>query len=106
MSVRLACELDEEPTYEESAKLFATAAAQGHAYAQWCHGLNLLSGRGITQNRELGLLMIKKSAEGWFEGAIKFLADAYAGGTHGFPKDEEESARWWKRLSDQRLVRY
>jgi hypothetical protein len=103
---RLACELDEEATFGESAKLFALAAGQGHVYAKWCHGLNLLSGRGIAQDRELGLSNIQESADGKFEGAIKFLADAYGSGTHGFPKDEEESARWWKRLSEKNLVRY
>ncbi len=103
---RLACELDEEATAEESAELFALAAAQGHVYAKWCHGLNLLSGRGCRQDCSLGLSNIQESADGKFEGAIKFLADAYASGTHGFAKDEQESARWWKLLSDKNLVHY
>jgi TPR repeat protein len=103
---RLACELDEETSFEESAKLFALAAGQGHVYAKWCHGLNLLSGRDILQDRELGLSNIQEAAVGKFEGAIKFLADAYGSGTHGFPKDEQEAARWLKRLSDRGIVRY
>ncbi len=102
----LACEIDEPATREESARLFAEAAVAGHAYAKWCHGLNLLSGTGIEKNEELGLAYIRESAEQKFEGAISFIVDAYAAGTHGYPKDVETSARWRKKLMDKKLIRY
>ncbi len=84
----LACELYQEPTYEESSKLFKTAAEQGHTYSKWCHGLNLLSGCGIEKDVTLGLKFIEAAGNEKFEGAIQFLAHAYAEGTHGYPKDE------------------
>jgi TPR repeat protein len=102
----LACELDEEPTIERSAALFEKAAESGHAYAMWCHGLNLLGGRGIEKNKEEGLSFINRSAELKFEGAIKFMAEACASGTYGQEKSEEASALWWKKLSDPGLVHY
>ena len=102
----LAVELDEEPTLERSAALFKEAAEAGHAYAMWCHSLNLLSGRGIEKNEQEGLSYIKKSAELKFEGAIKFVADAYANGTHGYNKDEEASALWWKKLTSPGVITY
>jgi len=102
----LACELYEEPTLEKSAFLFKKAAEAGHAYAMWCHGLNLLSGRGIEKNEEEGLSFIQRSAELKFEGAVKFVADACANGTYGYHKNQEESALWWKKLSDPHLIHY
>ncbi|MCU7934737.1 MAG: hypothetical protein KZQ99_07645 [Candidatus Thiodiazotropha sp. (ex Dulcina madagascariensis)] len=102
----LACDLDEAPAEKQSAKLFKEAAEAGHAYAMWCHGLNLLSGRGIEKNEAEGLSFIQHSAELKFEGAIKFVADAYASGTYGYQKNQEESALWWKRLSDPYLIHY
>lgn len=102
----LACILDEEPTLVESASLFKEAAEAGHVYSKWCHGLNLLSGRGIQKNKELGLSYIKEAGEAKFEGAIKFIADAYANGTYGYPKDEEKSAIWWKKLSNKDVIGY
>jgi len=102
----LASELYEEPTLERSASLFKEAAEAGHAYAMWCHGLNLLSGRGIEKSKEDGLSFIQRSADLKFEGAIKFIADAYANGTYGYEKSEEESALWWKKLSEPGLIYY
>ena len=101
-----ACELDHESRFEESSAFYRAAAAQGHAYAQWCYGLNLVNGQGVPKDPQLGVSYILRSGEGKFEGAIRFLAEAYANGTHGFPKDEEASAAWWKKLSDKALVRY
>jgi TPR repeat protein len=102
----LACTLDEEPTMVESASLFKEAAEAGHVYSKWCHGLNLLSGRGIAKDEDLGLAFIKEAGDEKFEGAIKFIADAYANGTYGYPKDEEKSAIWWKKLSHKDVVHY
>ena len=102
----LARNLDKEPTLERSAELFRSVANSGHAYAMWCHGLNLLGGRGIEKNEGLGLSFIQRSAELKFEGAVKFMADACANGTYGQEKDEEVSALWWKKLSDPSLIHY
>jgi len=104
----LACELDhdEEATKEEPARLFAQAAEAGHVYAQWCHGLNLLSGCGIEQDAARGLAFIRAAAERHFEGAITFVAEAYATGTHGYPLDLEAAARWRKELMRKDLITY
>ena len=102
----LACTLDEEPTLVESASLFKEAAQAGHIYSKWCHGLNLLSGRGVSKDEKLGLSFIKEAGEQNFEGAIKFIADAYAHGTYGYPKDEEKSAIWWKKLTGKDIIHY
>ena len=102
----LACEIDEEPTLAESASLFKEAAEAGHSYSKWCHGLNLLSGRGIEKNEKLGLSFIKAAGDEKFEGAIYFIADAYASGTYGYPKDEGKSAMWRKKLSHKDVIHY
>lgn len=88
--------LGDEP--ELSAHWFRLAAEQGHAHAQWVHGLNLLAGRGLTQDRQLGCTWIERAAQGRFVGAMAFLADAHAAGHHGFPRDEAQ-ARYWREQS-------
>lgn len=102
----LACELDGPETAAESARLFQAAADQGHPYALWVHGLNLLGGKGVPPDKEQALRVILQAAQKNFEGAIRFLADAYAHGDYGFEKDEELAAAWRQRLSDQALIRY
>lgn len=102
----LACELDAEPTIRESAELFKAAAEQGHSYSKWCHGLNLLGGRGIDKNEALGLRYIEEAANEKFEGAIQFMCNAYSNGTYGYPKDEGVAASWWTRLKDKDVIRY
>lgn len=82
---------------EASAHWFRLAAEQGYAQAQWVHGLNLLAGRGREQDRELGYSWIIRAAEGRFVGAMQFLAEAYAAGSHGFPHARRwrgDSASW------------
>lgn len=79
---------------EASAHWFRLAAEQGYAQARWVHGLNLLAGRGREQDRELGYSWIIRAAEGRFVGAMQFLAEAYAAGSHGFPHDEALARRW------------
>lgn len=103
---RLACILDEEPTVVRSAELFQEAAEAGHAHAMWCHGLNLISGRGIERNEAAGLEFIRRSAELKFEGAIQFVSHCYMVGGHGFPKEEAKAAEWWKKLSDPDVIGY
>lgn len=102
----LACNLDEEPTIVESASLFKEAAEAGHTNSKWCHGLNLLTGRGLQKDQELGLSFIQEAADAKFEGAIRFIIEAYATGTYGYQKDEEKSAIWWKKLSDKNVIGY
>lgn len=102
----LACELDAEPTIQESAELFKAAAEQGHCYSKWCHGLNLLAGRGIEKDEAQGLRFIEEAANEKFEGAIQFLCNAYTNGTYGYPKDEGVAASWWAKLKDKDVIRY
>ena len=103
---RLACELDETETSKRSAELFKEVAEAGYPYAMWCHGLNLLSGKGLPQDKEAGLVYIREAAERKFEGAIHFVSAAYGSGAHGFPVDPEAAAKWWKNLGRQDLIRY
>lgn len=99
----VACELDnDEATKKEAAAMFKQLAEKGHAHAQWCHGLNLISGAGGITDEVHGIDYVKKSAEGYFEGAIEFLAEAYAAGNFGFERDDALAARWWKKLSSQK----
>ncbi len=103
---RLACELDEDGTREESARLFKHLAEKGHAYAQWCHGLNLLAGLGLPQDETAGVAFIVRAAEGRFEGAIKWMADVHAQGTYGFKQDEGRAAEWMKKLGRGDTIPY
>ena len=103
----LACELDHAAdTIKESSELFKQAAQQGHTYAKWCYGLNLLSGRGVEKNQSLGLRYIEEAANEKFEGAIQFLSHAYASGTYGYPTNEEIAATWWAKLRDGDVIHY
>jgi TPR repeat protein len=91
---------------EKSAYWFRLAAEQGYAYAQWVHGINLLSGSGVPRDEALGLDFIRRSAEGRFEGALQFMADAYAEGSNGFPKDEDLATQWRERLRAPDVISY
>jgi TPR repeat protein len=102
----LGCELDQHPTVAESSRYFREAAALGHTYAKWCHGLNLLSGRGVEKNDTQGLILIRQAAEEKFEGAIQFLSHAYAQGSYDFPKSAELAAEWWAKLKDKDVIPY
>jgi TPR repeat protein len=77
-----------------------------YAYAQWVHGLNLLNGTGIPADVELGLQFIRKAADGKFEGAIKFVADAYAQGRYDFPRDEALAQQWLAKLDSAEIIGY
>lgn len=102
----LAGEIYSESTMQESTALYKSAAEQGHAYAKWCYGLNLLSGQGTEKNEALGLKYIEEAAEQKFEGAINFLSQAYASGTYGYTKDEAIAASWWAKRKDKDLIHY
>jgi TPR repeat protein len=102
----LGCELDQEPTLNESTAYFRSAADQGHPYSMWCYGLNLISGRGTEPDKNLGLHFIERSAEANFEGAIQFVSHAYAQGTYGYEKNEKKAASWWAKLKGQDVIRY
>jgi TPR repeat protein len=94
----VACELDEDTaTKGEAARIFKQLAEKGHAHAQWRHGLNLISGIGGTTDEARGIDYVKQSADGSFEGAIEFLAEAYAAGNFGFERDDALAAQWWKK---------
>ena len=89
-----------------SAYWFEKSALQGYPYAQWVHGLNLLNGSGVEGSEALALDFIRRAAEGRFEGAIQFVADAYAAGTHGYPKDEAQAEIWRRRLDEPGVMTY
>ena len=91
---------------ELSAHWFKLSAEQGYPYAQWVHGLNLMNGTGMEKDPQLGLQYIQRAADGKFEGALQFVADAYAEGKHGYSKDPELSQRWRSKLSDLDVTGY
>ena len=97
-------ELDHDP--EQSARWFRLSAEQGDRYAQWVHGLNLLAGDGLPKDEPLGLKFIESAAAGRFEGALRFLADAYAEGRYGYPKDEKQAESFRQRLLDPDVVSF
>ena len=97
-------ELDHDPG--QSAYWFRLAAEQGDPYAQWVHGLNLLFGRGLQKDEALGLQFIERAAAGKFEGALKFLADAYATGAHGYSRDETKAEFFRVRMLDVDVIGY
>ncbi len=103
----LAWELDyDKDTVEEPAALFKEAALPNHAYSQWCHGLNLIVGRGCEKNRDEGIRYIQLAAEKKFEGAIQWMANTLSQGTYGFEKDEEEASRWQRMLAHKDVIPY
>jgi TPR repeat protein len=89
-----------------SATWFAKSAAQGYAYAEWVHGLNLLQGVGLPRDEVLGLAFIRRAAEGKFEGAIQFIVDACENGTHGHARDPNAATAWREKLNDPGLISY
>jgi TPR repeat protein len=102
----LGCELDQEPTLQESSCYFEQASALGHTYSKWCYGLNLLSGHGTEKDEARALPLIRQAAEEKFEGAIRFVSDAYSHGTYGFPQNKELAAEWWSKLKDKDIIHY
>ncbi len=84
----------------------AAAAADDHPYANWCIGLDHISGSGVPRDEAKATAYIERAAELFFEGAIRFLADAYALGQHGYPIDQAVSASWHRKLTDKRLVAF
>jgi TPR repeat protein len=89
-----------------SAQWFERSALQGYAYAQWVHGLNLLSGHGLQRDAALGLDFIRRAADAKFIGAMEFVADAYASGVHGYPKDEAAAQDWRTRSLQPGVMHY
>ena len=101
---RLSLRLYDKGEFIAAAKYCRRAADGGHAYANWCFGLDLLSGKGVARDEALGLSHIRIAAELYFEGALKFMADAYTLGQYGFPVDTAEAASWHRKLSDPRVI--
>jgi len=97
-------DLGEDP--QQSAAWFRKSAEQGYAYAQWVHGLNLLKGEAVPRDDKLGIEYIQKAAAGKFEGALEFIANAYAEGQHGFPRDESRSQTWRAKLKEPGVIGY
>lgn len=86
--------------------LYKKAAEAGHAYAMWCYGLDLMSGSGGEEDQQEGLRQIEKAAHLKFEGAIQFMANAYASGQYGFTKDDRRAAEWFREMGSPDLIRF
>jgi TPR repeat protein len=92
---------------KKAALLFKRAAEARHPYAQWIHGNDLLFGRnGIEHNEELGLKLIRESAEAKFEGALVSMVEIYENGSYGFPRDEAKAREWREKLNDPDVIGY
>ncbi|HTO84727.1 MAG TPA: hypothetical protein VMQ73_21070 [Methylomirabilota bacterium] len=89
---------------QQSAHWFRLSAEQGHVYAQWVNGLNLLCGSGLPRDATLGLQFIERAAAGRFEGALAFLADAYATGKYGYLRDEEKAEALRRRMREPDVI--
>lgn len=71
---------------QRAADLFAKAAIANHPKAKWIHGIALVHDKSSsTEIINLGISLIKSSAEDHFEGALRSLAGFYAKGEFGFP---------------------
>jgi|GEM_PF-1850906 len=100
----LACELDDDGVFERSSDLYFEAASDGHLYAMWCYGLNLMHGRGVGQNYSEGLLYIQRAADLNFEYAINFFINAFKHGHYGLVQDDELVDFWQNKLLAAGLV--
>ncbi|SLN68892.1 hypothetical protein ROA7450_03713 [Roseovarius albus] len=96
----------ESQNYEEAASLYQKAASSGHVYAKWCYGLALIAGRGVEKDEVSGLKQIEESAAQKFEGAIQFMANAYAGGLYGYSQNTSEAAKWQRMLGSEGVIHY
>ena len=94
----------EHGKHEEAAPRYKAAADSGHAYAKWCYSLDLLAGKGVEEDEADGLKHIKEAADLKFEGAIQFMANAYALGQYGFPKDDAKAASWQRQLGSKGTI--
>ena len=91
---------------EKSAYWFSLSAEQGYPCGQWEHGLNLLGGRGLPKDEALGITFICKAAENKYEGALRFIADAYEEGKFGFQKDPQLATFWREKLQNDDVFHY
>ncbi|MEX0806377.1 MAG: hypothetical protein WD688_24120 [Candidatus Binatia bacterium] len=97
---------DLEYDAEKSAYWFSLSAEQAYPHGQWVHGCNLLGGSGLPKDEALGITFIRKAAENKFEGALRFIANAYEEGTFGFPEDPQLSAFWRQKLHHDDVIGY
>jgi TPR repeat protein len=58
-----------------AAGLFERAAALNYPEAKLSHGLNLVYGTGTSENRELGIDLIRQAVQEGVDGAYEYLAD-------------------------------
>jgi len=83
-----------EQDLAESARLYGAAARQGHRQAQYNLGMLYLQGQGLARDEEAGWGWLRRSAEAGYEKAREKLADGYARGLYGLPRDADLAAYW------------
>jgi TPR repeat protein len=94
----LAFLLDRGDFVEESAALYAQAAAQDDPDALYALGNFHLTGRGVAKDEKQALALFSKAAELGHEASIRLLVDAHAHGRMGLPADAAQAERWRARL--------
>jgi TPR repeat protein len=94
----LAFLLDRGDFVEESAALYAQAAAQDDPEALYALGNFHLTGRGVAKDEKRAAALFSKAAELGHEASIRLIADAYAQGRMGLAADAAQAERWRARL--------
>lgn len=94
----LAFLLDRADYVDESAALYAQAAAQDDPDALYALGNFHLTGRGVAKDEKRAVALFSKAAEFGHEASIRLMADACARGSMGLTADAAQAERWRARL--------
>ena len=86
--------------YDEAAKWYAKAAAQGLAAAQFDLGAMYEDGTGVPQDYKEALKWYSKAADQGNTGALFNLGLIYYLG-EGVPQDYTEAAKWYTKAAEQ-----
>lgn len=82
----------------ESAKWMERAAENGHAKAQFLHGVNLLLGDGVEQDAKAAVAWFRKAAENGDDGGQYQLGWCYGEGV-GVEKDYGKAVEWLRKAA-------
>lgn len=94
---QLARAYERKKSYRQAAALYRKAATEGSAPARWSLGLMVLKGRGVSQDREQGLSLIRQAARKGVFGAYISLGWHHWRG----PQKNLVKAYFWYRLAQK-----
>ena len=86
-----------EPDAVEALRWRRRCAEAGESFCMMFLGNDLLAGEKLSRDVEAGLGWLRRAAEAGNWWAVGQLAEVYANGEHGVPRDLDEAAVW-KRL--------